>query len=639
MNQLHNCRSCIKESLKHSKVCPQCKTKITRRDVAADPTMDRVVSKFAAVDDCKNDLMEAMNGLIQEGRGIPEEECRGRTLLREMVLPWVQGVQDDEFKSPSRSFSGSALEELRKNASRSVSPCSKEREEEEGTGDILVQATQDVEGAAETFSRDDAKPVAEKSGQRSIRDMIRSLKGEGVGMKKTTAKEAVVPETPDDEFPISGAAKDGVADILDGLERNLTTEEKKHRTPPGASLPSCDNIVSSAEGSNKENEQAAKTETERASKRRKPARKSTKTVKRARASRTAIEQAKTPTSTVRRIPARLLPWSCMVCTFDNKAGAVECEMCGQSKDADAPSPSPQTLAAQEAIEKQAMKNKRRKRRCSATKLAAETSHMIDSTPQQEDTLEATVDEKEGPSQQQKLTAAKKKKGQKNTSRLCTTAQPTTDEQAPCMWEASIRKSLSKLVVTASGLQPSDKDILKDFCEDSGARYSSAWVPKMTHVVCQADADPPKTVKYLMALLNGCRIVTIDWVKDCMQSKKYASEDKYTVVPENKVAREEYQRLLSAYEIQIQCGAPDMKSGATGLLKSAGAKVVQRMPRDLDKQGLIVVLDHSDEDGASRIVEEAWYRRAQDAHVPVVTHAWLRSSILQGKPVEFDSFLL
>lgn len=603
--------------------------------------MDRVVSKFAAVDGCKNDLMEAMNGLIEEGRGIPEEECRGRTLLREMVLPWVQGVQDEEFKSPSRSFSGSALEELRKNASRSVSPCSKEREEE-GTGEILVQATQDVEGVAGTFSQDGVKPVAEKSGQRSIRDMIRSLKGEGAGMKKTMTKDAVVPETPDDEFPIPETAKDGVANILDGLERDLNTEEKNQRTPLGASLPSCDNIVSSAEGSNKENEQDAKTNTGQASKRKGPARKSTKTVKRARASRKAIEQAKTPISTGRRIPARLLPWSCMVCTFDNKANAVECEMCGQSKDADAPSPSPQTLAAQEEIEKEAMKNKRKKRRRSATKQAAETSHMIDSTPQQEDTLEATLDEKEGPSQQQKLTAGKKKKGQKNTSRLCTTsttAHPTTDEQAPCMWEASIRKSLSKLVVTASGLQPSDKNILKDFCEDSGARYSSAWNPKMTHVVCQADADPPKTVKYLMALLHGCRVVTIDWVKECMQSKNYASEDNYIVVAENKVAREEYQRLLSGYEIQIQCGSPEMKSGATGLLKSAGAKVVQRMPRDLEKQGLIVVLDHNDEDGASRIAEEAWYRRAQDAHVPVVTHAWLRSSILQRKPVEFDTFIL
>ena len=608
--------------------------------------MDRVVSKFAAVDDCKNDLMEAMNGLIEEGRGIPEDECRGRTLLREMVLPWVQGVQDDEFRSPSRSFSGSALEELRRNASRSVSPCSKEREEE-GAGDILVQPTQDVEGLAEVVSQDVVKScaVAEKSGQKSIREMIRSLKGQGARVKTTVTKEAVVPETPDDEFPISETAKGGVADILDGLERDLNTEEKMQHTPLGASLPSCGmpvNIVSSTEGSNKENEQAAKTDTGGASKRKGTKRKSTKSVIRARASRKAIEQAKTPTSTVRRIPARLLPWSCMVCTFDNKAGAVECEMCGQSKDSDAPSPSPQTLAAQEAIEKQATKNKKRKKRRSSTaKETVDTSHMIDSTPHQMEIFESTLDEKTTPSQQQKLTVGKRKKSEKTTSRLCTTTTTTEPPpvETPSLWDASIRKSLSKLTVTASGLQPGDKDILKDFCEDSGARYSSAWSPKMTHVVCQADADPPKTVKYLMALLHGCRIVTIDWVKDCMQHKKYASEDKYIVVPENRVACEEYQRLLSGYEIQIQCGSLDMKSGATGLLKSAGAKVVQRMPRDFEKQGLIIVLEHNDEGSASRIVEEAWYRRAQDAGVPVVTHAWLRSSILQEKPVEFDTFIL
>eukprot|EP00889_Picochlorum_renovo_P005904 jgi/Picre1/32934/NNA_008263.t1 len=207
----------------------------------------------------------------------------------------------------------------------------------------------------------------------------------------------------------------------------------------------------------------------------------------------------------------------------------------------------------------------------------------------------------------KLTAAKKKKGQRiQVGCALLLNQPQMSRHHAC-GRLAYASHYPNWLLPRLGLQPNDKDILKDFCEDSGARYSSAWVPKMTHVVCQADADPPTTVKYLMALLNGCRIVTIDWVKDCMQSKKYASEDKYTVVPENKVAREEYQRLLADYEIQIQCGAPDMKSGAMGLLKSAGAKVVQRMPRDLDKQGLIVVLDHSDEDGASRIVEEAWYR--------------------------------
>lgn len=44
--QIFNCRSCITESVRHKAMCPICKGKVTRRDIAADVTMDRVVQAF-----------------------------------------------------------------------------------------------------------------------------------------------------------------------------------------------------------------------------------------------------------------------------------------------------------------------------------------------------------------------------------------------------------------------------------------------------------------------------------------------------------------------------------------------------------------------------------------------------------------
>ena len=116
---LYVCRECIKESLKHSKACPTCKCEVTRRDVETDEVINGFVSHMKVLDGLKDSLVPAMKALEAPG------DERGREEIDKLMLPWVQGVRDDEYNSPSESFSGSALEQLRKRkSSRSPSPCS-----------------------------------------------------------------------------------------------------------------------------------------------------------------------------------------------------------------------------------------------------------------------------------------------------------------------------------------------------------------------------------------------------------------------------------------------------------------------------------------------------------------------------------
>ena len=159
------------------------------------------------------------------------------------------------------------------------------------------------------------------------------------------------------------------------------------------------------------------------------------------------------------------------------------------------------------------------------------------------------------------------------------------------------------VVTASNLNPDDKATLKSFCRSFGAHYSSNWTPKVTHVIYPGSDQTAKTFKYLMATLTGTHIVSMEWIQSCTASGMYEREDAYLLSKSSTKSTD----LLAAYEIQVQQtldGSGNVKQ-VKDLLKAAGAKVVNRLPRsDDDRHGIIIVLDQSGNDtsDASSIVE-------------------------------------
>nr|XP_011458026.1 PREDICTED: protein BREAST CANCER SUSCEPTIBILITY 1 homolog isoform X1 [Fragaria vesca subsp. vesca] len=90
------------------------------------------------------------------------------------------------------------------------------------------------------------------------------------------------------------------------------------------------------------------------------------------------------------------------------------------------------------------------------------------------------------------------------------------------------------VLCPSGLSSEEKILLINFAEMNCATLSKSWTPDVTHVIAALDGDGAyvRTFKIFMAILAGKWIVTIDWVKACMETKHHVDEEPYEVNLDN-----------------------------------------------------------------------------------------------------------
>ena len=619
--------------MKHSKSCPTCKSDITRRSIESDDVLDGLVSKFAKIEEFKNDLAAACRSLAMDEK----HEGEGRRLVREMMLPWVQGVEDEEYQSPSESFSGAALEELRNDAVRPGTAGSIE-------DDAAIPPTQDNLGVPGVFSQLKGAHSEENTdavGQKSIKEWVKVMK---------SGTPVTVPESPDEGFPVQPDSKKNVDNILAGLEDQLNTCEKE--TPQQSKMALAFPVTFPSTGSAGTDKENTEVQKDGASKKEKGDNKrdvstrsesAVKTAKRARASRKAIEQAKTPDAAIvcsedrRRIPARLLPWSCVACTYENKGSVTECEMCGQTKGNQGSRASPNTIEDQRTIEAKAKSSASRR----GSKRAANISHMIESTPQLpvsncDNKTPVTETEIDNVAKASQVTLtdvnAKDRKANKKQSRLAKTVATKKIVSRDNAWSEEDIEKLRQIVVSASNLCEDDKTTLKMFCHEAGPAYSSSWTPRVTHIVCADSKEPSKTFKYYISLLTGAQLVSVRWVKECVRTKSYVPEAIYDVRP--KIWRgKNSEDILSNFEVQIQAHNNDVSvESVVELLQAAGAKVAKRMPRsDGQRKGVILVLDApkgSEDFQDSDIIQQPWFGRACGANVPVVRQSWLRASIVE-----------
>ncbi|KAI4975348.1 hypothetical protein ZWY2020_048955 [Hordeum vulgare] len=75
-----------------------------------------------------------------------------------------------------------------------------------------------------------------------------------------------------------------------------------------------------------------------------------------------------------------------------------------------------------------------------------------------------------------------------------------------------------------------KEVVSEFAKLAGVPIAKSWSPNVTHVVASTDPSGAckRTLKFLMAILNGKWIVFIDWVKACMDRMEPAVEQKFEV---------------------------------------------------------------------------------------------------------------
>ncbi|XP_019165530.1 PREDICTED: BRCA1-associated RING domain protein 1 [Ipomoea nil] len=90
------------------------------------------------------------------------------------------------------------------------------------------------------------------------------------------------------------------------------------------------------------------------------------------------------------------------------------------------------------------------------------------------------------------------------------------------------------VLCGSALSQEDKYTLVKFAKMCGATVSKLWTPNVTHVLASTDAEGActRTLKVLMAILGGKWILSMDWVRTCMDFNGPMNEEPYEITLDN-----------------------------------------------------------------------------------------------------------
>ncbi|KAJ4880895.1 Protein BREAST CANCER SUSCEPTIBILITY 1-like protein [Raphanus sativus] len=88
----------------------------------------------------------------------------------------------------------------------------------------------------------------------------------------------------------------------------------------------------------------------------------------------------------------------------------------------------------------------------------------------------------------------------------------------------------KMVLCCSGLTDEEKSVISEFAELSGVTISRKWEPRVTHVIASTNENGSckRTLKFMMGILEGKWILSIDWIKACMKNRKYVREEPYEI---------------------------------------------------------------------------------------------------------------
>ncbi|KAL3604582.1 hypothetical protein D5086_005441 [Populus alba] len=250
--------------------------------------------------------------------------------------------------------------------------------------------------------------------------------------------------------------------------------------------------------------------------------------------------------------------------------------------------------------------------------------------------------------------SKAKKHNQKTSSVLTSVAP----QQSNFWAGSCNGA-KKWVFCGSALSSEEKYLLVKFGSMIDVPVSKFWASNVTHVIAATDSDGActRTLKYLMAILNGKWVLTIDWIKACMESMHPVDEENYEIILDSQGSRDgpkngrlsalnNAPKLFSGLSF---CFVGDFVAGykeglqslviAAGgtLLKSEEELVEQR--HDLLSPSTTLIVYNLDPPQGCKLDEEVsviWQRtnEAQDLAAKVgsqvIGHTWLLESISSYK---------
>eukprot|EP00250_Pteridium_aquilinum_P013046 c21097_g1_i1 orf=110-3070(+) len=211
---------------------------------------------------------------------------------------------------------------------------------------------------------------------------------------------------------------------------------------------------------------------------------------------------------------------------------------------------------------------------------------------------------------------------------------------------------SKWVLCGSALDSAGKDQLASFAKITGATISKAWSSSVTHVIAGTDLHGAarRTMKYLMAILEGKWILKLEWLAACIETGKPVSEEPFEIGIDihGVVEGPKRGRLLVAQKASKLLGKlqfyfmpdflPSYKTDLQALVVAGGGQVLHRKPviqeSEAGKRNTIVVYNNENPSTVRKAdVGKLMSKRQAEAKdlaalvgAYVVPHQWILGSI-------------
>ncbi|XP_019706744.1 protein BREAST CANCER SUSCEPTIBILITY 1 homolog isoform X2 [Elaeis guineensis] len=160
--------------------------------------------------------------------------------------------------------------------------------------------------------------------------------------------------------------------------------------------------------------------------------------------------------------------------------------------------------------------------------------------------------------------------------------------SPCKW-----------VICCSALSVAEKDIISGFAKMTGVTAAKTWSPMVTHVIASTDKNGAckRTLKFLMAILDGKWILSIDWIKACMEAREPVDEEAYEITVDvhgiskgpqlGRLRIINKPKLFNGFSFYFSGEyTPSYKGYLQDLVIAAGGTVLQRKPISRDQEKLL-----------------------------------------------------
>ncbi|KAL1205349.1 BREAST CANCER SUSCEPTIBILITY 1-like protein [Cardamine amara subsp. amara] len=201
----------------------------------------------------------------------------------------------------------------------------------------------------------------------------------------------------------------------------------------------------------------------------------------------------------------------------------------------------------------------------------------------------------------------------------------------------------KLVLCCSGLTVEEKNVISEFAELSGVTISRKWEPSVTHVIASINENGAckRTLKFMMGILEGKWILSIDWIKACMKYTKYVSKEPFEITMDVHGIREgpylgrqralnKKPKLFNGLKFYIM---GDFELAYKGYLQdliiAAGGTILRRRPVSNDNEASTIIVVFSVEPSKKKTLTQ---RRsdaealAKSARARTASNSWVLDSI-------------